>query len=178
MRFSRLLKKKTLLSAGILPLLLFSVAFAEGKIDLDQLEKMTSIQLESKLPGWRHKRLERGASSNVLVQSWGSTNRSVMVVFIIHETAEGAKKEVRSFLQFKREPEELKGFGDEAFATDIYNSTIIMRRGRYVIYSSIVAHIEDDADAQNLSQIEQQTYWKNEIQKVGKLFVKELSLIE
>lgn len=43
----------------------------------------------------------------------------------IRELVEDAKKEIRSFLQFRREPQELTGFGDEAFAPERDGSNIV-----------------------------------------------------
>ena len=96
----------------------------------------------------------------------------------IRESVDDAKKEIRSFLQFRREPQELSGFGDEAFAPERDGSDIVLRRGRYVIYVSTVADSDSEADARNLSKAELETRRKTEVQRIGKEFARQLSSIE
>ena len=71
---------KTLLSTALIVATLVCVAVGQGKLDLDRLEEKISSHLESKLLGWKHKRLAPfGGSSTVLEQSWRSGNRVVKV---------------------------------------------------------------------------------------------------
>ena len=170
---------KTLLNVALILTMLASVAVGQGKTDVNRLAEKISSQLESRLPGWRCRRVEPfQPSSTILVQMWTSENRIVKVAVAIRESVEDAKKEIRSFLEFRRDPQELTGFGDEAFAPERGGSDVVLRRGRYVIYISIVAHVEEDEDARTLSKVELETRLKSEVQRIGKEFAKQLSSIE
>lgn len=169
---------KTLLSVALILATVASVAVAQGKVDLDHLGEKIGSQLESRLPGWRYKPVEPfGPSTNILVQKWSSENRGVMVAIAIRQSVEDAKKEIKSFLQFRREPEQLSGFGDEAFAPEREGSSLVLRRGRYVIYISTVADIDGDADARNVSDVERTARRKSEVKRIGREFAKQLSSI-
>jgi hypothetical protein len=167
------------MSAALMMVTLVSVTSAQGKPDLDRLDEKIRSHLELKLPGWRHKRLSPfGGTSTVLDQTWSSGNRIVTVAVAVRQSVEDAKKEMKSFLQFRRDPEELSGFGDEAFAPERDGSSVVVRRGRYVIYISTVAEIESDADARNLSEVELAARRKSEVKRIGREFAKQLSSIE
>ena len=169
----------TLMSTALIVATLVSITVPQGKPDLDRLDEKISSQLELKLPGWRHKRLPAfGGTSTVMEQTWSSGNRIVKVAVAMRQSVEDAKNEIKSFLQFRREPQELPGFGDEAFAPEREGSNIVVRRGRYVIYISAVVDVEGDSDARNLSKVEIEGRRKSEIQRIGKEFAKQLSSIE
>ena len=170
---------KTLMSTALILATLVSVTWAQGKPDLDRLDEKIRSQLELKLTGWRHKRLPPfGGTSTVMDQTWSSGNRIVTVAVAVRQSVEDAKKEIKSFLQGRRQPEQLSGFGDEAFAPERDGSSIVLRRGRYVIYISTVADIEGDADARNLSEVELAGRRKSEVKRIGREFAKQLSSIE
>jgi hypothetical protein len=172
---------KTLINVALILATVASVAVAQAKPDLDQLGQKISSQLESRLPGWRYKPVEPfGPSTNILVQAWSSENRIVTVAVAVRQSVEDAKKETKSFLQFRRDPEELSGFGDEAYAPerDGSSSSIVLRRGRYVIYISTVVDIEADADAQNLSRADREARHKGEVHRILIEFARQLSSID
>ena len=170
---------KSLINAWLVLATLASVGVGQGKPDLDRLDEKISSHLESKLTGWIHKRVEAfGGSTTVLVQGWGSTNRAVKVAVAVRESPDDAKKEIRSYLQFRRETEELTGFGDEAYAPERNGPQIVLRKGRYVIYVSTIAHVEEDAEAQYLSQVELATLRQSEVQRITKEFARLLSSVE
>lgn len=170
---------KTLMSTAFILGALVSMTLAQGKPDLDRLDEKIGSHLELKLPGWRHKRLPPfGETSSVLDQTWSSGNKIVTVAVAVRQSAEDAKKEIRSFLQFRHDPEELSAVGDEAYAPERDGSDIVLRRGRYVIYISTVVYVEDDADARNLSEVELAARRKSEVKRIGREFAKHLSSIE
>lgn len=170
---------KTLMSTALILAAFVSVAVGQRRADVDRVGEKIATQLESRLSGWQHKRVEPfGPSSNIVVQSWSTTNRSVKVAVAIRESAEDAKKEIRGFLQFRHEPQELNGFGDEAYVTEPNGSDIVLRRGRYVIYISSLADVENDSDARNLSKVEREARQKAEVHRIGKEFARQLSSIE
>jgi hypothetical protein len=170
---------KILTSIGIV-LMTIAVATGQAKVDLDALSEKISSQLESKLPDWKHSRVEPFGTpeSKVVVQRWYTSSRIVMVAVAVRESDEAAQKELRSFLEFRREPESLTGFGDEAFLPDRNGSSLVLRRGRYVIYTSIVLYIEYDPDYPSLTEQERVNRRKSEGERILKEFAKHLSAIE
>ena len=101
-----------------------------------------------------------------------------MVAVAVRESPEDAKKEIRSYLEFRRETEELIGFGDEAYAPERNGPQIVLRKGRYVIYISTIAFVEEDAEAQYLSQVQLATRRQSEVQRITKDFARLLSSVE
>jgi hypothetical protein len=170
---------KILTSIGIV-LMTIAVATGQGKVDLNALSEKISSQLESKIPDWKHSRVEPIGTpeSKVVVQRWYTPSRVVMISIAVRESDEAAQKEVRSFLEFRREPERLTGFGDEAFLPERNGSDLVLRRGRYVIYTSIVLFIEYDPDYPKLTEQERVNRRKSEGERILKEFAKHLSAIE
>jgi hypothetical protein len=168
---------KPFMSAGMLMVLL-ALGVSQGKVELDALSDKISSHLESNLPGWKYQRIPPFGTpeTKVIVHSWYTTNKSVMIQIAVRATEEDAKKEVRSFLEFRREPQELSGFGDEAYVLEPNQSHLILRRGRYVIY--IHPNAENDPALQNLPAPERQAREKAEADEIGKEFAKLLAAIE
>jgi hypothetical protein len=156
-----------------------SVAVAQKKPDVDRMGENIANQLKTRLPGWTYKRLEPfGGSTTIVSQTWSTTNRIVKVTVAIRESVEDAKKEVRSFLEFSKDPEELTGFGDEAYAPERNGSSVVLRRGRFVIYISTVAYVDSDPDARTLTRAEMAAREKAEVNRIGREFARQLSSIE
>ena len=169
---------KTLTLALIL-VMLAAVAVGQEKPDVERVEEQIASQLKTRLPGWKYKRLEPfGGSTTIVTQTWCTTNRVVKVAVAIRESAEDAKKEIRSFLQFRRDPEELIGFGEEAYAPERNGYDIVLRRGRFVIYISTVVYVESDSDSQSLSKAEIEARGKAEVHRIGREFARQLSSID
>ena len=170
---------KSLVSVGLI-LAVLAVVQSQEKVDLDALSEKISSQLESKLPGWQYRRVEPFGTpeSRVVVQMWCIPNRNVKVAVTVPGSVEDAKKEIRSFLQFRREPQELTGFGDEAFLPERNGTDLVLRKGRYVIYLSIVVDVENDLDARNLTKAEHEARSKAEVDRILKEFATHLSAIE
>lgn len=156
-----------------------SFTLAQKKPDLDRLDEKIRSHIELKLPGWRHKRLSPfGGTSTVLDQTWSSGNRIVTVAVAVRESVEDAKTEVKSFLQFRRDTEQLSGFGDEAFAPERDGADIVLRRGRHVIYINTRVDADGYAEAQTRVASERETERKAEVHRIGREFAKQLSSIE
>ena len=152
----------------------------QGKVDLDELSEKIRSQLESKMPDWKYRPVASSGNreSGVVVQSWYVPHRNVQVATDFRKSVEEAKKELRSYLEFRREPQALAGFGDEAFKPEPNGSQYVLRRGRYVIYISTVVYIEDDADAQRLTESERRAREKAEVERILKEFATQFSAIE
>ena len=164
----------------ILILVVLALGVGQGKVDLDELSTKISSQLESKMPGWKYRPVAASGNteSGVVVLSWYVPHRNVQVAIAVRESVEAAKKELRSYLEFRREPQVLTGFGDEAFKPEPNDSQYVLRRGRYVIYISTVVFIGEDADAQSLTESERRAREKAEVERILKEFATQFSAIE
>ena len=80
---------KTLFVVALILASLASVAIGQEKTDVDRLGEKIAEQLEPMLTGWRYERVGPFyPGSLIVVQTWGSTNRCVMVRVAIRETEE------------------------------------------------------------------------------------------
>ena len=170
---------KTLMGSALVLAALVFVTAGQGKPDVDRLGEKIANQLKSRLSGWDYTSVEPfGPSSNIVVQMWSSKNNTVKVAVAIRESVEDAKKEVKSFLQFRRDTEQLSGFGDEAFAPERDGADIVLRRGRHVIYINTRVDADGYAEAQTRVASERETERKAEVHRIGREFAKQLSSIE
>ncbi len=158
-------------------LVVLVLGVGQGKVDHDALSEKIRSQLESNLPDWKYQRIPPFGTpeTKVIVHSWWTTDKSVMVQIAVRATAEDAKKEIRSFLEFRREPQELTGFGDEAYVPEPNVPSVVLRRGRYVIYINPGEPVRSEAEV--LSS-EGQERRRVEQDRLGKEFAKLLSTIE
>src|SRR5713226_3962104 len=92
-------------------------AEAQGQLDLDRLDDKLSRHVETKMPGWSHRRgqLIEG-SRNVLLEIWSFPNRQVNVAIMPQKSPDAGSTALREFVKYLRAKEELKGLGDEAYA--------------------------------------------------------------
>jgi hypothetical protein len=166
-----------LTTAGIVLVMLVTVAVGQRKEELDRLNEKLNNHLESRLPGWQHKWVEPfRPSSNILVQLWYRPNKIVQLAVAVRESAEDAKKEIKRFLEFRRDPRELSEYGDEAYFPERDGYSLVLRKARYVIYLSIV--VDDDLNAQNLSPTEHEKHKKADAHKTLQDFAAHLSALD
>lgn len=161
----------------IFMLVVLALGVGQEKVDLDGLSEKISSQLESNLAGWKYERIPPFGTpeTKVIVQQWYTTNKSVMVQIAVRATVEDAKKEIRSFLEFRREPQELIGFGDEAYVPEPNVPSVVLRRGRYVIY---INPGEAEVSEADVLSPEGQKRRRVERDRLGKEFAKLLFTIE
>ena len=161
-------------------LVVLALGVGQEKADLAGLSEKISSQIQAKLPDWKSMSPHTSGTlqSGIVVQAWYVPHRNVQVAIAIRESVEAAKKEIRSYLQFRREPRILTGFGDEAFAPEPNGYQYVLRRGRYVIYISTVLFIEEDADTQGLTKSELQARQKTEVERILTAFATQMSAIE
>ena len=170
---------KTLMTVGII-LAVLALGVGQEKADLAGLSEKINRQIQTKLPDWKSMspNISGTLQSGIVVQSWYVPHRNVHVAIAVRESVEAAKKEIRRYLEFRREPQTLTGFGDEAFAPEPNGYQYVLRRGRYVIYISIVLFVEEDPDAQKLTKAEQQARAKAETERILKEFATQFSALE
>lgn len=150
-------------------------AVAQGPLDLDGLDNKLSRHIETKMPGWKHKRGEPITGSvNVLEETWSFPNRNIKVSIIPHASPAQARAAIREGVKYEREREALKGLGDEAYAWGYRLSNVVFTRGRFNVYVSGGANIYEDPDAQTLSEFERRSREYSEIRRLSREFAKHL----
>jgi hypothetical protein len=149
---------------------------AQGQENLDSLEDKISHHVATEMPGWAHKRGEPiQGSKNVLVEFWQFSNRVVKISIVPQKSSEEAREKMQSFLRNTKEAEPLKGFGDESYSWGYAGSNVIFRRGKIVVFVSTVVDVDEDPDAQILSQSEKAERAKSEMKRLSKEFAKHVA---
>ena len=69
----------------------------------------------------------------------------------------------------------LKGLGDEAAASGFEGSDLAFRRGRYTVYISSDADVDEDPDARRLSQEQRLEREKSEMRRLSREFAKHVA---
>ncbi len=166
---------KTLLLFAVL----FGEIFAQNQGDLDRLDAKFSHYFENIMPGWKHERVEPFSapgttSENVLIEFWSSSNRKVKVSILLYKSGDEARQVFQSSAKYHQEKQELKGFGDEAYAWGYGLSDVAFRRGRFTIFVSTTAEVDSDPDARTLSQSERFEREKSERQRLTMEFAKHM----
>ena len=105
----------------VINLLLLTVISASAKAqndpDLDQLDQKLTRHIETKMPGWTHRRTNPiQGSQGVLINHWQNEHRIVNVSVTRYRSANEARDVMQPFIQYASQKEELKGFGDQAYA--------------------------------------------------------------
>lgn len=172
-------KTRTLCALLCLQALVSVLTLGQGRADLDRLDSKIRDQLQPALSGWTYRRVKPFTrASNIVVGVWSNANRTVKVSISVNESVQTAKDELKHFVQSVRAPEALNGFGDEAYASGLESSDIVLRRGRYVIYVNTFAEVEGDADAATLSRSDRSQRRKTEQQRIGKEFARHMTEVE
>ncbi|MGH9972259.1 MAG: hypothetical protein ACREBG_31315 [Pyrinomonadaceae bacterium] len=148
---------------------------AQGQPDLDRLDEKLSRHIETKMPGWKHKRVEPFMNSpNVLVEVWSLPKRGVMVQIVQYKSHQEAREVLRGFLQYESEKEELKGLGDEAYAWGIRRANVVFTRGNFIVYVEAGADIDADPEARGLSGPQRFDREKTEVKRLSTEFAKHM----
>lgn len=167
--------KNRLLIALVLAGLCIVQAVAQGPLDLDRLDEKLSRHVRTKMPTWNHKRGESiTGSENVLIENWALANRGVRVSIVQHKSPDDARAAIREFVKYARAKEALKGLGDEAYAWGYELSDVVFTRGRFNVYVSAGANIDEDPDARALSQSEKRGRQYSEMRRLSREFAKHL----
>lgn len=168
--------RNQIVTAAILSLLCLSHAAAQNQADLDRLGDKLSYRLETKMPGWKHKRGEpMFGSKNVIEDFWSRPNRVVKISVILHKSPAEAHETMLGFVKYAREKEQLRGLGDEAYARGDSLSKVAFRRGQFTVYVSTVADVDGDPDARMLTQVERGQREKSEIRRLSREFAKHVA---
>ncbi len=162
-------------AALALSAVLLGQSFAQDPSELDRLDTKFSQYFESIMPGWKHERVEPVMKSeNVLIEFWSFSNRKVKVSILPHKSDEEAREVLQRFARYSLNKQELKGFGDEAYALGYGLADVAFRRGRFTVYVSTTADVGSDPDGRTLSQSERFEREKSEMQRLSREFAKHM----
>jgi hypothetical protein len=149
---------------------------AQDESELDALEEKVSHHLETKLPGWKHKRVEPiQGSKGVLIESWSFPYRGAKISIVPVKSGEEARERLQSFAKDTREAKQVQGVGDEAFSWGYQESNLVLRRGRYICFVTSGADMDSDPDVRMLSQPERRNREDLEVKRLNKEFAKYLA---
>ncbi len=162
-------------AALVLSVVLVGQTFAQDLSDLDRLDTKFSQYFESIMPSWKHERVEPVLKTeNVLIQFWSFPNRKVKISIVPHKSAEEAREVLQRFVKYESDRQELRGFGDEAYAWGYGLGDVAFRRGIFTVYVRTRADIDSDPDARTLTQWERFEREKSEIQRLSREFAKQM----
>jgi|SRR5881394_1178750 len=153
-------------------MLVHGYASAQTDLDLDALDQKLQHQLETKMPGWEHRRIQPiEGSKGVLIQTWTMPNRGVRVVVSRAKSAAEAKESLERFMrQVKGQP--LSGFGDGAFVWGFDGSDLELRKGRYIFELNAGANVMADSDALRLTPAQRHERQQSELKRIIREFAK------
>lgn len=150
-------------------------AAAQGQLDLDGLDNKLSRHLETKMPGWNHRRGKPITGSvNVLEETWSFPNRNIKVSIVPHDSPAEARAAIREGVKYERQKEALKGLGDEAYAWGYQLANVVFTRGRFNVYVSAGADVFGDSDGRTLSESERHSRQYSEMRRLSREFAKHL----
>jgi len=169
--------KRQIIVAGLILLVgLVGQAAAQNDPDFDRLQEKLTRHLETKMPGWRHRRGEPiEGSKGVLTEFWLFSNRIVKTSVVKYDSAQRAQEVLQGFAKYESQKAELKGLGDEAYSWGYGMSDVVFRKGRFIVNVSTYAEVESDPDARTLSQSERSAREKSEKKRLSEEFSKHLA---
>jgi hypothetical protein len=164
---------KRVVGSIILAMTLLAHVVAQQDAELDQTGNKLARFIETRMPGWQHKRgtLIQG-SKDVIVEVWTFPNRVVKVSMTRRKSVEETHERLTTFAQEEGDARELKGFGDEAYSWGAEGSNIIFRRGKYTISVATIADVERDVDAQALTREQKRERRKSEMRRLSRELAK------
>lgn len=157
-------------------LMTVSVPIIAQDDDLDRLEQKVARHVESKMPGWQHKRIAPVQGSNGVINShWQTSTRIVNISVVRYDSANKARETMQPLIKYMRQKEELKGLGDEAYAWGYGLSNISFRRGRYIVNLDGFADVNADPDAQTLTPLQRGERERSELKRLTREFAKHVA---
>ncbi len=166
---------KRIFVALVLSGLCISQAQAQGQVDFDRLDEKLSRHIETKMPGWKHRRDQPMLNSpNVLIEVWSFPEKGVKIQIVPYKSAEEAREVLRGFLKYERDKEELKGLGDEAYAWGVKRADVVFLRGKFIVYVEAGTNIDADPTARRLSALERFELERTEVKRLSKEFAEHI----
>lgn len=156
------------------------IAAGQNPADLDTLHEKLKTRFHQVMPDWEGKRGEPiQGDRNVLVEFWANVSRDriVKISIVPRTSVEEARNAIEEFVKYDREKEQLRGFGDDAYAWGYGLSNIVFRRGKLTVFVSTMADVETDSDARLLSQDQKAVRMKSEMSRLSKDFAKHVATV-
>ena len=167
--------KRQVLVALVFSSVCIAQVWAQGQVDLDRLEVKLSRHIETKMPGWKHRRGEpMSHSSNVLIEVWSFPEKGVKIQIVPYKSAQEAREVLKGFLKYESDKEELEGLGDEAYAWGVRRADVVFIRGKFIVYVESGANIDAEPDARRLSEPERFEREKTEVKRLSMEFAKHM----
>ncbi len=146
---------------------------AQSRPDLNELGEKVNRHIETKMPGWKHKRVEPFMNSpNVFIEVWSFPTKGATVQIVPYKSRQEAREVLRSFLKYEKEKEEIKGLGDEAYVWGIRRANVVFTRGKFIVYVEAGVDIEADPEARKLSGPEMFERQRTAAKQLSKDFAK------
>jgi hypothetical protein len=140
-------------------------------MDLDRVDEKISRHIETKMPGWKHRRGEPMLhSTNILIELWSFPEKGVKIQIVPYTSAEAAREVLRGFLKYERDKEEQKDLGDEAYSWGFRRANVVFVRGKFIVYVEAGANIDADPKARRLSEPERFEMEKAEVKRLSREF--------
>lgn len=164
----------------IIVLLLLGVISAiqpatQDPVDLDRLDDKLSRHIETKMPGWSHRRGKpMEGSTNVLVEIWSFPNRQVNIANMPRKSPDAGRAALQEFVKYERQKEELKDLGDEAYAWGYQLANVVVIRGGFSLYVSAGADVFGDSDGRILIEAQRDSLQYSEMRRLTREFAKHL----
>lgn len=166
------MKRQILL--GLLLLAALGVpVIAQTDAELESVDEKLIRHLETKMPGWQHRRVNPiEGSKKVIINHWQTSTRVVTISIVRYDSAVKAQETMQPFIKYMRQKEELKGFGADAYAWGYGLSNIMFRRGRFVISLSAYADVGSDPDGRAISPEQKSERERSEMKRLTEQFAK------
>lgn len=163
--------------AACLLLGLFPTAVpAQDLSELDSLEDKISHYLETKLPGWQHKRIEPiQGSKGVLIEVWSFTGKGAKISIVPVKSEEEARQRLQNFAKDTREARQVETVGDVAYSWGYQESNLVFSRGRYIFRVSSGVSEYALPDVRMLTERERNDRQYSEVRRLNKEFAKHLA---
>lgn len=167
------MKRQIIVAGLILLVLLTGQVAAQNDPELDRAQEKLTRHIESKMPGWKHRRGEPiQGSKGVLIDRWSAANRVVTISVVQYDSVRSAQEVLQPLIKYEKQKEELQGFGDEGYAWGYGLSNIVFRRGKLIVYVSTYAEVESDPDARGLTSSQRGERERSEMRRLSEEFGK------
>lgn len=163
---------RKVVSAMMLSFLCLGNCLAQVREDLDSLDDKLAQYIQTRLPGWKHERVEAIQGSAALIQFWSNANRKIKIAILPQRSADETRDRMKDFLRRSKEAKELAGFGDQAYSWGYAGSNVAFRRGRYTVFVNTYAEIDSDPDARTLSREQKGEREKSEMSRWSREFAR------
>jgi hypothetical protein len=162
--------------AALLLALMPTTVSPQNSDELDKLEHAISHYLQTKLPGWQHKRVEPiKGSQGVLIESWSFPNMGAQISIVPARSVGEAQQRLQNFAKDTREAKQVKAVGDEGYTWGYADSNLVFRTRRYIFWVSSGVSEDADPDFLMLSHQERIERQNSKVRRLNEEFARHLA---